>query len=116
MSITYLPPDTLKKKVFELVAECRTRLAEGHVDMGQVEISVRAYCESIASLPIEDGSRHRQSLHELMEHITLLGEELKNARDNVVKEMGSLENIRKASKAYYSARLTSETVSDNQNE
>lgn len=114
MAVTYLPPDILKKKVFELIDECRVKLAAGHVDIAEVETSVRAYCESIATLPLEEGRLHRDSLHILMETITKLGDELKIARDKVVTEIASLENMRKASNAYYSGKYFVEGDKDGQ--
>lgn len=100
MSVSYLPPDILRKSVFDLINECRGKLREGVVDISQVEDSVRAYCESIAKLPQEDGMKHKESLHELMELITKLGEELTEMRDKVKTQLSSLEGVRKAHIAY----------------
>ncbi|HEU5046574.1 MAG TPA: hypothetical protein VFT64_01890 [Rickettsiales bacterium] len=100
MSVEYLPPETLKKATFDLVAECRENLRKGNVDLSGVENSVRAYCQSIAALPMEEGLQHREDLNALMEQVTLLGEELVAARDSVQTELGRMERIRKANVAY----------------
>jgi len=100
MSIAYLPPEVLKKSVFDLVEECRENLKNGRLDVSQVEHSVRAYCEAIAALPPEEGAKHRQSLEDLMTVVSKLGEELIAARDSVKHELNSLERLRKATVAY----------------
>ena len=101
MSVSYLPPEVLKKSVFDLVNECRTKLTRGEVDLSDVETSVRGYCEAIANLPLEKGMAHRESLGELMDLIKKLEEELSIEKDKINKEMISLERIRKANIAYH---------------
>ena len=100
MSVTYFPPEILKKTVFDLVNECREKLKNGMVDMSKVEESVRAYCEAISVLPLEEGMLHKESLNELMQLVTKLGEELSTERDVVINEIGKLEKLRKANVAY----------------
>ena len=100
MSVTYLPPEVLRKSVFDLINECRQNLHDGTVDVSQVESGVRAYCESIAALPLEEGRVHKEALNELMQLISILGEELTEARDSVKEELSRLENLRKAHIAY----------------
>ena len=102
MSIAYLPPEVLKKTVFDLVEECRENLKNGLLDVSKVEHSVRAYCEAISALPEAEGAKNRQDLEDLMILITKLGDELVIARDSVKKELNSLERIRKATVAYSS--------------
>lgn len=100
MSVQYLPPETLKKATFDLLNECRENLRHGNVDVSGVESSVRAYCASVAALPMEEGMQHKEDLNALMDLVTLLGEELVAARDSVQGELGRLEQVRKANVAY----------------
>jgi hypothetical protein len=101
MSVSYLPPDVLKKTVIELIQECRKTLkAGGAPKVSQVESSVRAYCESIAALPPEEAKTHKSGLKELMQLVSELGDELKVARDTVKEELKRLDNMRKAHAAY----------------
>lgn len=117
MTVTYLPPDTLRKSAFDLIQECRDKLEAGTIDMSGVESSVRNYCESIAQLPLEEGMLHKDDLTLLMAEITKLGEELIVARDTVQTELGKLERMRKASVAYqHSDGITPKTVVSNDGE
>jgi hypothetical protein len=100
MNVSYLPPEVLRKSVLDLIAECRKNLKNGNVDISQVESSVRAYCESITALPVEEGIIHREGLHEIMQLVTELGEDLVQARDSVKDQLGKLEKARKAHTAY----------------
>ncbi len=100
MTVIALPPEALKKSVFDLVSECREGMKMGRPDMSKVEKMVRAYCESVSSLPEEEAKHHRQDLNELMELISKLGDELVAARENVRQELTRLEGLRKASIAY----------------
>ncbi|MEI6730680.1 MAG: hypothetical protein WCL30_05415 [Pseudomonadota bacterium] len=100
MSVSYLPPDILKKAVFELVEDCREKLRNGIVEVADVEQSVRVYCEAIAALPLEEGQKHREDLQHLMSEITKLGEELLIERQIVLEKISSLELLRKANNAY----------------
>jgi|GEM_PF-974733 len=101
MNISYLPPESLKKSVFQLVNDCREKLSQGEISIPEMEQAVQAYCESINLLPLEEGRLHKESLHELMELIKKLESELCEERDRVNREVQGLEQMRKANIAYY---------------
>lgn len=100
MTATAASPEALRDKAFYLVTTCRENLKAGNVDTSGIEESIRAYCESIAALPKEDGKLHQQDLNDLMQLIITLGEELVAAQNEVKRELGNLEDRRKANVAY----------------
>jgi len=100
MTKAHISPPLLKQAVFELITECRQRLTQGQVDVSEVERSVRAYCEAVAALPVDQGRAHTQDLTDLMTMVTTLSDELVLARNAVNAELRALDNLKKANVAY----------------
>jgi hypothetical protein len=100
MSVEYLPPEILKKKVFELITESRAALRHGEVDITGVEKAVRVYCEALAAMPIDEGRLHAGELELLMKEITALGDELVASREKVRIQLESLGKMKQANVAY----------------
>lgn len=100
MTNTSNTPEALKQSLFELINECRENLKTGTVDLSEVEGRVRAYCDSVSTLPAEESKKHKHDLTEVMQRISELGEALTTERDYVLQELGKLERMRKANVAY----------------
>lgn len=91
---------TVRETIFERIRECRQDIIQGKVDLSGIEQGVRAYCEAVASLPLDIAREHQPHLEALAGEVEALNMDLTVARDAVCGELDALDRLRQASAAY----------------
>src|SRR5271170_5753472 len=90
----------LKETVMRQVAQYRRSLQEGMTDLSGLEKGVSLYCDAIAAMPKAQARQHAQDLEDVMREVGALGEALKEAREDIRKELTGLGRLKQANVAY----------------
>jgi Mating-type protein beta 1 len=101
---------TLQQNVFSLVEEGRQALQQGMVDLAPIEVAVRAFCEALQALPLEEAKEFAPTLRQLSENMHVLEDELQRARWAVQQQLTNLNRIRQAETAYRTTDSMGEVI------
>lgn len=99
--------EVLFKNIAEFIAQSQMLLREGAiVELSGLDEKVAKLCKEALALSDDDRTKYADLLSELLNSLTVLGEDMRRQQEAIVNEIRFLGSHKKANVAYKSADAT----------